>query len=81
MAEFGHVLKLIGEYPVDSLLPQRLRDYFLYCVQNEKMSELKINGKINAVKYYFEQVLHRSKMFFDIPRPKKLQLYPKGLTK
>ena len=30
---------------------------------------------MNALKYYYEQVLHREKMFFDIPRPKKpLQL-------
>lgn len=45
------------------------------------MSELKINGKINAVKFYFEQVLHRPKMFFDIPRPKKPQLLPEMLNK
>ena len=28
-------------------------------------------NKINAIKFFFEQVLHRPKMFFDIPRPKK----------
>lgn len=81
LAEFAHLLKLIGEHPVEGLSPQRLKDYFLYCVQKEKMSERKINGKINAVKFYFEQVLHRPKMFFDIPRPKKPQLLPKMLNK
>ncbi len=40
-----------------------------------------MNGKINAIKFYFEQVLHRPKMFFDIPRPKKPQTLPKMLSK
>jgi site-specific recombinase XerD len=35
---------------------------------------------MNALKFYFEQVLHREKMFFDIPRPKKPFLLPKLLN-
>jgi len=46
-----------------------------------KVGERKINGKINAVKFYFEQVLHQPKMFFDIPRPKKALKLPKMLSK
>jgi hypothetical protein len=38
-----------------------------------------MNGKINAIKFYFEQVLQRPSMFFDIPRPKKAQTLPKML--
>ncbi len=40
-----------------------------------------MNSKINAIKFYFEQVLHQPKMFFDIPRPKKPLLLPKMLSK
>ncbi len=40
-----------------------------------------MNSKINAIKFYFEQVLHQPQMFFDIPRPKKPLLLPKTLTK
>jgi len=72
---------LIDDYPVQDLNPKRLKDYFLYCIKAEKMGERKINGKINAIKFFFEQVLHRPKMFFDIPRPKKALKLPKMLSK
>ncbi|WP_144802483.1 tyrosine-type recombinase/integrase [Maribacter sp. MAR_2009_72] len=81
MAEFYHLLKLLKSYPVDRLDSARLKDYFLHCVKKEGMGERKLNGKINAVKFYFEQVLHRPKMFFDIPRPKKPLVLPKLLSK
>ena len=81
LAEFYHLLSLLDDYNVNDLNPKRLKDYFLYCLKIEKMGERKLNGKINAIKFYFEQVLHRPKMFFDIPRPKKALKLPKMLSK
>lgn len=81
LGELYHLLRLLKAYPIEDLTPKRLKDYFLYCVQKEGMAERKLNGKINAIKFYFEQVLHRPKMFFDIPRPKKPQQLPKTLSK
>ncbi|MBC3758536.1 tyrosine-type recombinase/integrase [Hyunsoonleella sp. SJ7] len=81
LSEFLHLLNLLDDFPVADLSPKRLKDYFLYCIKGEKMSERKLNGKINAIKFYFEQVLHRPKMFFDIPRPKKPLTLPKMLSK
>lgn len=81
LAEFAELLYLINEYRVQDLNPKRLKDYFLYCVKDLKMKERKMNGKINAIKFYFEQVIHRPKMFFDIPRPKKPSTLPKLLSK
>lgn len=81
LSEFGHLLLLLKSLPINELTPQRLKDYFLYCAQELGMKERKMNGKINAVKFYFEQVLHRPKMFFDIPRPKKPLTLPKMLNK
>lgn len=81
LAEFYHLLELLEDYPVQDLNPKRLKDYFLYCLHKEKMRERKLNGKINAIKFYFEQVLHRPRMFFDIPRPKKPSVLPKMLSK
>lgn len=78
--EFFHLLRILGKYKVDDLSSGRLKDYFLYCVKKEKMKEQKMNGKINAIKFYFEQVLHQPRMFFDIPRPKKPQTLPKMLS-
>ena len=81
MAEFKHLLDLLKDYPVQNLNAKRLKDYFLYCIKIEKMGERKMNGKINAIKFFFEQVLHQPKMFFDIPRPKKPITLPKMLSK
>ncbi|MCG2431261.1 tyrosine-type recombinase/integrase [Aequorivita xiaoshiensis] len=78
--ELKHLLLLLNNYPVEKLTPEKLKSYFLYCLKYEKMKERKLNGKINAIKFYFEQVLHREKMFFDIPRPKKPATLPKTLT-
>jgi len=36
---------------------------------------------LNALKFYFEQVLHREKMFIEIPRPQKKQILPKVISK
>lgn len=81
LAEFAHLLKLIKNYPIEQLTAKKLKDYFLYCLHQEGMRERKLNGKINAIKFYFEQVLHRERMFFDIPRPKKPLTLPKMLSK
>jgi site-specific recombinase XerD len=81
VGEFTHLLTLLKHYPVNNMTPDRLKDYFLYCVNRLKMKERKMNGKINAIKFYFENVLHQPKLFFDIPRPKKPQTLPKMLSK
>ncbi len=79
--EFAQLLYILKSYPVDQLTPERLRAYFLYCKETLKLSESEIQSRINAVKFYFEQVLHRPRMFIDIPRPKKKLTLPKMLNK
>ena len=79
--EFAQLLYLLKDNPVDELTPERLRDYFLYCVREQKLSENALHSRMNAIKFYFEQVLKRKKMFFDIPRPKKSIQNPKFFSK
>ncbi|MUU79810.1 tyrosine-type recombinase/integrase [Winogradskyella endarachnes] len=81
LSEFAHLLLILKSYPVDDLTHQRLKDYFLYCVKVLKMGERKMNGKINAIKFYFEKVKLQPQMFFNIPRPKKPITLPKMLSK
>ncbi|MFT5217454.1 MAG: integrase/recombinase XerD [Glaciecola sp.] len=45
------------------------------------MGERKMNGKINAIKFYIEKVKHEPQMVFDIPRPKKPATLSKMLSK
>ncbi|MFT4062515.1 MAG: tyrosine-type recombinase/integrase [Edaphocola sp.] len=78
--EFAQLLYLLKDLPVQNLSAERLQSYFLYCHKDLKLSENQIHSRINAIKFYYEQVLHQSKMFFDIPRPKKPLLLPKSLN-
>ena len=59
-----------------------LKAYSPNCTKTLKLSENIIHSRINAVKFYFEQVLHREKVFFEeIPRPKKRSTLPKVISK
>ena len=72
----------LKEVPVDTLTPERLRAYILYCVKDLELSENTIHSRINAIKFYFEQVLHCNKIFFEgIPRPKKKSQLPEVISK
>jgi integrase/recombinase XerD len=77
--EFAQLLYILKNHPADSLSPTRLRAYFLYCIETLKLSENTLHSRINAVKFYYEQVLHRETMFFEIPRPKKPSILPKAI--
>ena len=80
--EFSQLLYLLKGTCVDTLTPERLRSYLLYCVKELELSENIIHSRMNAIKFYFEQVLHRDKFFFEeIPRPKKIISLPKVLSK
>ena len=73
--EFAQLLYVLKSKNVDELDSNRLRDYFLYCINTLNLSENTLHSRINAVKFYFEKVLGRDKFFIEIPRPKKpLQL-------
>lgn len=78
--EFAQLLYLLKDYPVQDLSADRLQSYFLYCHNELNLSENQIHSRMNAIKFYYEQVLHKPKMFFDIPRPKKPLLLPKSLN-
>ena len=77
LTEFAQLLYLLKNTPIDSLPAERLRSYILYCIQELKLSENTIHSRLNAIKFYFEQVLHRERFFAEIPRPKKPSLLPK----
>lgn len=79
--EFAQLLYALKDYPVMKFSSERLKSYFLYCIKELRLSENQIHSRINAIKFYFEKVLHRPQMFFDIPRPKKRKRLPKALHK
>lgn len=79
--EFVQLLIILKEIPVNSLTVKRLKDYFAYCHTTLQLSENTIHSRLNAVKFYFEQVLSREQFFWEVPRPKKQQQLPKLFAK
>ncbi len=77
--EFAQLLYKLGNRPAQHLEPYQLQRYFLYCI-SKGLSEHTIHSRINALKFYYEQVLHKEKMFFEIPRPKRPLQLPKLLN-
>lgn len=74
--EFHQFLKVLGKLNASEMSADRLRDYCLYCINVLKLSENTMHSRINAIKFYYEQVLSRDQFMFDIPRPKKPERLP-----
>lgn len=75
--ELLQLLQLLKHQPVNSLTTDDLKRYMHYILTKEKISENTAHSRLNALKYYFEQVLGREKFFYSIPRPKKATRLPK----
>ena len=78
--EFAQLLYVLKNKHIDSLDMDQLRSYFLYCLNQLKLSENTLHSRINAIKFYFKQVLKREQFFFEIPRPKKPSILPKVIN-
>jgi site-specific recombinase XerD len=74
--EFHIFLETLKNKAAKELTPAQLQRYILYCINTLKLRENTVHSRMNALKFYYEQVLHKEKMFFEIPRPKKPKLLP-----
>jgi site-specific recombinase XerD len=78
--EMSQFLKIIKEVPASSFSAERIKDYLQFCLEKQGVSENTLHSRINALKFYYEQVLGRERLFWQIPRPKKPLLLPKLLN-
>ncbi len=79
--EAGVFLRTIQHHPADKFSTQRIKDYLQYCAEKLGLTENTLHSRMNALKFYYEQVLKKEKFFWDIPRPKKANQLPKILSK
>lgn len=77
--EFRCLLQLLVTRPASTLSSEDVKRYILYCINDLHLKENTIHSRLNALKFYFEQVLNREKIFVDIPRPKRHLILPKVL--
>jgi integrase/recombinase XerD len=78
--EFLQLLQLLKKKDVASLSPDDLKRYMVFAMEKERIKENTAHSRLNALKFYFEQVLKKEKFFWDIPRPKKPLQLPKLLN-
>jgi integrase/recombinase XerD len=69
----------VKDIPASGFNAARIKDYLQYCFEKLRLSENTLHSRINALKFYYEQVLKREKFFWEIPRPKKPMQLPKVL--
>lgn len=50
--EFAQLLYLLKAHPVDDLNAERLRSYFLYCINTLHVSKNTLHSQLNAIKFY-----------------------------
>lgn len=79
-SEFLQFIYLLKKYPAQDISENKIRNYLLYCIKELKLSESVLHSRMNALKFYYEQVLFRKKIFLNIPRPKKQSTLPKALN-
>lgn len=80
LGEMSQLLMLLKHISADDLQPEHLRRYLVYCFEKLSLTENSLHSRINAMKFYYEQVLGRDRFFWDIPRPKKQLILPKILS-
>lgn len=78
--EFGIFLQSIKNRSAQSITPDELKRYLLHCLNTLKLTENTVHSRLNALKFYYEQVLKQDKFFFEIPRPKKPKKLPKVIS-
>jgi site-specific recombinase XerD len=59
---------------------EQIRDYLLHLIEERNVSISYQNQSINAIKFYYEQILGRPVKTYYIQRPKKEKMLPKVLS-
>jgi integrase/recombinase XerD len=76
LGEMTQLLILLKNNPADVLTTADLKRYLAHCFEKLKLTENTLHSRTNALKFYYEQVLKKEKLFWEIPRPKKQQQNP-----
>lgn len=69
-----------AKYLIDDITQPIIEKYLLWRLDKKNCSESDMNNHINAIKFYYEQVLGKERMLFTLPRPKKPLQLPKVLS-
>lgn len=79
----GHIRRFIKYFQKDPLLvdSNEIRQYFLYLLDEKKVSHSFVDQAISALKFLYDFVYHKTNMISELPRPKKEKKLPDVLNK
>ncbi|MEO6168547.1 MAG: tyrosine-type recombinase/integrase [Chitinophagales bacterium] len=69
-----------GRKEIENVTRQEIEEFLLYQVKSKHSGTDHVRTLINAIKFYYENVLHKQKEFYDLPRPQNLQRNPVVLS-
>ena len=75
--EFVQFLNTINKVPASQFSTARIKDYLQYCFEKLNLSENTLHSRMNALKFYYEQVLKKEKFFGKYPGQRKKINYQK----
>ena len=81
LSEFFQFLSILKHHSAQNLPVEKIRSYLVYCSERLKLKEATLHSRVNALKFYYEQVIHIENLFSAVPRPKKPSQLPKVLSK
>lgn len=67
--------------PIEEISLEEINEYIKQLIQKEQISSSQQNQRINAIKFYYEKILHKEKLLYNIDRPKKSTRLPSVLSK
>jgi site-specific recombinase XerD len=78
--EFSQFVTFFSMEDISGFDAMQIRSYLLYCLKKLRLSENTLHSRINAIKFYYEQVLKKEKIFLDIPSPNKPSILPQVIN-
>ncbi|MFN5848409.1 MAG: phage integrase N-terminal SAM-like domain-containing protein, partial [Chitinophagales bacterium] len=63
LSEFFQFLSILKQHSAQNLPVEKIRSYLVYCSERLKLKEATLHSRVNALKFYYEQVIHRDNLF------------------
>lgn len=80
LSELKYFFNYFAHQDIENLTKATLENYVFHLISKFKISESKQNTCINAIKFYYEQVLGKPREYYDIQRPKRADALPGVLS-
>ncbi len=78
--ELSVFLKYFENIDLKTVTKDQIENFLYYLITKYKMGESKQNTAINAIKFYYEQVLGMPREYYNIQRPKRAKVLPNVLS-